>query len=194
MGRVWALAGAIVAAITLVFLLQGFVGAGTLLTMSLCVGGGAAAAYLPGQAYLSRGLWLAVGVLVGAVGFVLGAAAFPDTNVGLWLGGIVPVLILALLTMFTKRQSNFLAGVIGSGAMAGVYANVFNLDPQSINVSAPIAIGQTMLPLGFGYLAGMIVILFIRTDREWEADQQADTGGDDGQPGSPESAEKEVAS
>jgi hypothetical protein len=45
---VWALAGAIVAAITLVFLLRGFVGAGTLLTMSLCVRGGAAAAYLRG--------------------------------------------------------------------------------------------------------------------------------------------------
>ena len=194
MGRVWALAGAIVAAISLVFLLQGFVGSGTLLTMGLCVGGGAVAAYLPGRAFLSRGLWLAVGVLVGAIGFVLGAAAFPDTNLGLWLGGIVPVLLLALLTMFTKRQSNFLAGVIGSGAMAGVYANVFNLDPQSINVSAPIAIGQTMLPLGFGYLAGMLIILFVRTDREWEAEQEAGTGGNDGRPDEPASAEQEVAS
>ena len=194
MGRVWALAGAIVAATTLVFLLQGFVGSGTLLTMGLCVGGGAAAAYLPGQAYLSRGLWLAVGVLVGAIGFVLGAAAFPDTNVGLWLGGIVPVLLLALLTMFTKRQSNFLAGVIGSGAMAGVYANVFNLDPQSINISAPIAIGQTMLPLGFGYLAGMLIILFVKTDREWEAEQEAASDGGDDQPDQSEGAEQEVAS
>jgi hypothetical protein len=96
--------------------------------------------------------------------------------------------------MFTKRQSNFLAGVIGSGAMAGVYANVFNLDPQSINVSAPIAIGQTMLPLGFGYLAGMLIILFVRTDREWEAEQEAGTGGDDGRPDESASAEQEVAS
>lgn len=194
MGRVWALAGAIVAATTVVFLLQDFVGAGTLLTMGLCVGGGAAAAYLPGKAYLSRGLWLAIGVIVGSIGFVLGAAAFPDTNVGLWLGGIVPVLILALLTMFTKRQSNFLAGVIGSGAMAGVYANVFNLDPQAINVSAPIAIGQTMVPLGFGYLAGMLIILFVATDREWEAEQDAKTDDGDDQPDESEGAEQEVAS
>ena len=194
MGRVWALAGAIVAATTVVFLLQDFVGAGTLLTMGLCVGGGAAAAYLPGKAYLSRGLWLAIGVIVGSIGFVLGAAAFPDTNVGLWLGGIVPVLILALLTMFTKRQSNFLAGVIGSGAMAGVYANVFNLDPQAINVSAPIAIGQTMVPLGFGYLAGMLIILFVATDREWEAEQDAKTEDGDDQPDESEGAEQEVAS
>jgi hypothetical protein len=182
MGRVWALAGAIVTATTVVFLLQDFVGSGTLLTMGLCVGGGAVAAYLPGRAYLSRGVWLFVGVIIGTLGFVLGAAAFPDTNVGLWLGGIVPVLLLALLTMATKRQSNFLAGVIGSGAMAGVYANVFNLDPQSINVSAPIAIGQTLLPLGFGYVAGMLVVLFVARDDEWEAEQgtsdatDADTG------------------
>jgi len=63
--------------------------------------------------------------------------------------------------------------VIGSGAMAGVYANVFNLDPQAINISAPIAIGQTVLPLGFGYLAGMLVILFMSTDAEMEAEQAA---------------------
>jgi hypothetical protein len=174
MGRVWALAGAIVAATAVVFLLQDFVGAGTLLTMGLCIGGGAVAAYLPGGAYLSRGIWLFVGVIIGTLGFVLGAAAFPDTNLGLFLGGIVPVLILALLTMFTKRQSNFLAGVIGSGAMAGVYANVFNLDPQSINISAPIAIGQTALPLGFGYLAGMLVILFMSTDAEVDAAKAAE--------------------
>ena len=180
MGRVWALAGAIVAATTVVFLLQDFVGSGTLLTMGLCVGGGAAAAYLPGRAYLSRGIWLFVGVIIGTLGFVLGAAAFPDTNVGLWLGGIVPVIILALLTMATKRQSNFLAGVIGSGAMAGVYANVFNLDPQSINISAPIAIGQTMVPLGLGYLAGMLIVLFVAKDDEWEAEQAATSDAEDG--------------
>jgi hypothetical protein len=181
MGRVWALAGAIIAATTVVFVLQDFVGSGTLLTMGLSVGGGAVAAYLPGRAYLSRGLWLLVGVIVGTLGFVLGAAAFPDTNVGLWLGGIVPVILLALLTMATKRQSNFLAGVIGSGAMAGVYANVFNLDPQSINVSAPIAIGQTLLPLGFGYLAGMLVVLLVATDDEAQAEQ---TGSDAAEGGS----------
>ena len=178
MGRVWALAGAIVGATTVVFLLQGFVGSGTLLTMGLCVGAGAATAYLPGRAYLSRGMWLFIGVLVGTLGFVLGAAAFPDTNVGLWLGGIVPVLILALASMWTKRQSNFLAGVIGSGAMAGVYANVFNQDPQSINISAPIAIGQTMVPLGLGYLAGMAILLLVSTDADVEKGKQAEAEAD----------------
>ncbi len=195
MGRVWALAGAIIAATTVVFLLQDFVGSGTLLTMGLCVGGGAAAAYLPGRAYLSRGLWLFAGVIIGTLGFVLGAAAFPDTNVGLWLGGIVPVILLALLTMATKRQSNFLAGVIGSGAMAGVYANVFNLDPQSINISAPIAIGQTLLPLGFGYVAGMLIVLLVAKDDEWEAEQAAkqDDDAEESDAGDTEADELEEA-
>lgn len=192
MGRVWAIAGAIVAATTVVFLMQDFVGAGTLLTMALCIGGGAAAAYLPGRAYLSRGIWLFVGVVIGTLGFVLGASAFPDTNLGLYLGGIVPVILLALLTMFTKRQSNFLAGVIGSGAMAGVYANVFNLDPQAINISAPIAIGQTVLPLGLGYLAGMLIILFVKTDAEWEAEAAAATSSEAVGEASP-AEEKEAA-
>jgi hypothetical protein len=169
MSRIWALAGAVVAAMTAVALLAGFVGPGTLLTTSVGVGAGTAAAYLRGDAYLSRGLWLLAGVLVGAVGFLLGAGAFPDTNVGLWLGAVVPTLIIAALTFATRRQSNFLAALLGSGALAGVYANVFNADPQSINVSLPIAVGQTVLPLGFGYLAGMAILLLMRTDAEVQA-------------------------
>jgi hypothetical protein len=143
------------------------------------------AAYLPGGAYLSRGIWLFVGVVVGTLGFVLGASAFPDTNLGLFLGAVVPVLLVALLTMATKRQSNFLAGVIGIGAMAGVYATVFNLDPQAINVSAPIAMGQTLLPLGIGYLAGMLVVLLVQTDDEWLAASAESSGaaGDQTRPG-----------
>jgi hypothetical protein len=171
MGRVWVLAGAVGAALTLVFVLQGFVGAGTLLTMSLCVGAGAAAAYLPGGAYLSRGLWLLAGVVVGALGFVMGASAFPDTNVGLWLGALFPVVVLALLAMATRRQSNYLAGLLGAGALTGVYAHVFNLDPQGINISAPIAMGQTLLPLGFGYLAGMAVVLLVPRDGDERRDE-----------------------
>lgn len=164
MGRVWMLAGAIVAALVVMFLLQDLAGSGTLLTMAGCVIAGAAAAYLPGGAFLSRGLWLFVGVIVGALGFVLGASALPDTNLGLLLGAVIPTLILATLTMWTKRQSSFLAGMLGNGAMAGVYAHVFDADPQSINVSAPIAMGQTILPLGVGYLAAVVVVLFVATD------------------------------
>jgi hypothetical protein len=155
------MAGAFLVAATVLFLLDSFVGKGTLLTMSVPIGAGVAAAALPGGAMLSRGMWLFIGALVGTLGFVLGASLFPDTAVGLWLGAVVPTLILALLTMWTKRPSNFLAALLGSGAMAGVYAQVFNFDPQAINVSAPIALGQTVLPLGLGYLLAVLAIQFL---------------------------------
>jgi hypothetical protein len=63
--------------------------------------------------------------------------------------------------MWQKRIDLFVAALIGSGAISGVYANVFNADPQSVNVSLAVALGQTILPLGFGYLAGILVRTFV---------------------------------
>lgn len=157
MGRVWILAGGLIAAATVMLLSQRFVSSEALLTMGMCIGAGGAAAYLVGDNTLSRALWLFGGVLVGAIGFLLGASTFPDTSVGLWMGAWVPVVLIALGTMWTKDPATFLAGLLGSGALAGVYAFQFNLDPQSINASLPIAIGQTIVPLGLGYLAGVLV-------------------------------------
>ena len=110
---------------------------------------------------MAAAVWLFVGVLVGALGFVMGASLFPDTNVGLWLGAVVPTLINALLTFWTKRVDYFLAATIGAGALSGVYANVFNLDPQGLNVSLLIALGQTILPLGLGFFCAVFVRVFL---------------------------------
>lgn len=169
MGRVWALIGAVVAALTVCLLLGGFIGSSTLLTASAPIGAGVVAAYLPGRGYISRGIWLAAGVLIGTLGYAMGATMFPDTQIGLWLGGVVPTLIIGLATMFTKQQSAVLAALLGSGSMTAVYAHVFDMDPQSLNVSAPIAIGQAMLPLGLGFLAGMVVKAFVAGDDDTAA-------------------------
>lgn len=154
MARTWVLAGLVIAAASVCALLVGFVGTTTLLTMSLPIGAGTVGAYLATDGFIARGGWLFGGVLLGSLGFVLGAAAFPDTAVGLWLGAIVPVALIALGTMWSRKEAYLLAGLLGSGAITGVYATTFNADPQSINVSLPIAIGQTVFPLGLGYLAG----------------------------------------
>jgi hypothetical protein len=169
MGRIWALAGALVVVYLFFLLIGDFLGAGGMLTMGLCAGAGAAAAYLSGTPGLARAIWLFLGVLIGALGFLLGAGVFPDTNFGLFLGAVVPTLIAALATMWQKRVDLFLAAIIGSGAISGVYANVFNADPQSVNVSLVVALGQTILPLGFGYLAGILVRTFVGGAAEDEA-------------------------
>jgi hypothetical protein len=187
MARIWALVGAVAAVATLLTLMVGFVGSDALLTMSVPIGAGVAAAYLAGDAFLSRGLWLFAGVIISALGFGIGALAYPDTNVGLWLGAVVPVVIIGLATFATRRPSNFVAALLGSGALGGVYAVTFDTDPQSINVSLPIAIGQTVLPLGLGYLGGMLVRTFMPDDAQAPPPAPADDGGDTSDAG-PESA------
>lgn len=174
MGRIWALAGAMVLGLLIILLLGPLGGLELQLTSALCVGAGAAAAYLGSPSHmLARGLWLLVGVLLGALGFALAAMIYPDTNIGLFLGGAVPITLTALATMWTKRQVDFLCGVLASGALAGVYATRFDFDPQSLNYSLPIAMGQTLLPLGLGFLAAVLIQTFLPTDDEKAAETTA---------------------
>lgn len=174
MGRVWALALGLILALLVLFLSGPLDGARILLTASVCVGGGAAVSYLGDPRHMfARGIWLFVGVLFGAIGYVLGASIFPDTTIGLFLGGVVPITLTALATMWTKRQTDFLAGIIGAGALTGVYAFQFNLDPQSLNYSLPVAMGQTIFPLGLGFLAGMVVQWMTTSDAAAQAIRDA---------------------
>jgi hypothetical protein len=150
------------------------------LTSALCVGAGAAAAYLGSPSHmLARGLWLLVGVLLGALGFALAAMIYPDTKIGLFLGGAVPITLVAVATTWTRRQVDFLCGVLASGALAGVYATRFDFDPQSLNYTLPIAIGQTLLPLGLGFLAAVLIQTFLPTDDESAAEAAAAPDADD---------------
>lgn len=176
MGRVWALALGLILALLVLFLSGPLDGARILLTAAVCVGGGAAASYLGDPHHMfARGIWLFVGVLFGAVGYVLGASIFPDTTIGLFLGGVVPITLTALATMWTKRQTDFLAGILGVGALTGVYAFQFNLDPQSLNYSLPVAMGQTIFPLALGFVAGMAVQWLTEPDGEASASSAADS-------------------
>ena len=147
MGRVWALALGLILALFVCTAL-GAARRAEDAADGLCVRRRRrAASYLGGTNHMfARGIWLFVGVLFGAIGYVLGASIFPDTNIGLFFGGVVPITLTALATMWTKRQTDFLAGILGAGALTGVYAFQFNLDPQSLNYSLPVAMGQTHLP------------------------------------------------
>lgn len=159
MGRIWTLALAMVLALFVVRIAGPLGGATTLLTASIGVGAGTAAAYL-GSAAISartRGLWLLVGIVFGALGYVMGAAVFPDTLNGLFIGGCVPIVLGALATTWTRSQTAFLCTVLGSGTLTGVYAKRFDLDPQSLNYSLPVAIGQAVFPLALGFIVASVV-------------------------------------
>jgi hypothetical protein len=155
-------------------------GTDTLLTAPLCVGAGMAAAYVGTPSHmLARGAWLLAGAVVGGLGFALAALMLPDTKMGTFFGGAIPVVILALATMWTKRQSDFLIASLGAGATTGVYAHVFFADPQGLNYSLPIALGQTILPLGLGFVAAIVVQQFVATDDEKAVSDGAQALADD---------------
>ena len=166
--RIWALALAFIVCIWLIRLMGDLGGTETLLTGSAPVGAGLVTAFLIGGAFFTRAVWLTVGVLIGALGFVIGAGVMTDNATGLALGSTITVILMALLTFWTRRQAAFLAAVLGSGSVTAVYAFKFNLDPQSLNVSLPIAIGQTILPLGLGFAAGMVCRTFLPDDDVYE--------------------------
>lgn len=172
--RVWALAAALVGAALVGLILVGFVGTTALLYAAPVGGAGAAAAYLPNGVSLNRAIWLFVGVLGGAAGFGIGALFFPDNNWGLFLGAAVPAIILAIITMWTRDELNFLTSVIGAGALAGFYATTFNLDPQGLTYDLPIVMGQVTFVLGLGYLAGALVKTFLPQQAEAAQDTTDD--------------------
>jgi hypothetical protein len=61
--------------------------------------------------------------------------------------------------------------------MTGVYAFQFNLDPQSLNYSLPVAMGQTIFPLALGFVAGMAVQWLTTPDAQASAAGAAGSAG-----------------
>jgi hypothetical protein len=135
-------------------------GVPTLKFAGAIIGAGAAAAYLPGGNSIARGMFLLLGVVFGSLSFLLGAVAFPDTNLGLLLGALVPILFSALAATFTRSAETLLVMLLGAGSMGALYTTDFFLDPQSINFTLPIAISQVMIAIALGYALGVLARTF----------------------------------
>ncbi len=179
MGRIWVLALGFIVGEWVLFALGDIGGTTLLLTASAPLGAGVVAAFLIGGSFFSRAIWLLVGVIAGALGFLIGAGFMTDNAFGLALGASITTIIIAILTFWTRKEAAFLCGILGWGSLGGVYAFNFNLDPQSINVSLPIGMGMTILPLGFGYLIGMLVRVLLPDDQEYQENRDAKHPEDD---------------
>lgn len=177
--RIWVLAVALAVGCSIVMLGVGFFGAETLKFSAVAVGAAAAAAYLPGGVALSRAVYLLVGIFIGALGFVIGAVALSDNNLGVYLGGIIPFFIAALVGMWSRKPEAYLTIVLGVGAFSGAYTTTFFTDPQSLNYSMPITIGGTILNVGLGYFLACLVRVFYPV-----GDKDVDTTSDSVNPSS----------
>lgn len=161
MGRVWVGWAGVVGVLLMLFIGLGFFGTPALQyglpVIALTIG----ALLLPNGELWWKGLCLLGGVVIAMIGFLLGAGVFPDNAFGYTLGGIVPVTIVALATMWTKKLSYFLAGVFGVAAFQAVYTAFFFSDPQSINFSMPLAFGITLAPMALTFLVFTLLTIFV---------------------------------
>jgi hypothetical protein len=186
MARVWILAGATALGCVLIYLTVGFMGVPTLKFAGAVIGAGAAAAYLPGGNSIARGMFLLLGVIFGSLSFLLGAVLFPDTNLGLLLGALVPILLSAVAATFTRSAETLLVMLLGAGSMGAIYTTDFFLDPQSINFTLPIALSQAMIAVSVGYCLGVLARTF---SPESKPDSDAAAARPPGEPGSESEAE-----
>ena len=161
MGRVWVGWAGVVGVLLMLWIGLGFFGTPALQyglpVIALTIG----ALLLPNGELWWKGLCLLGGVIIAMIGFLLGAGVFPDNAFGYTLGGIVPVTIVALATMWTKKLSYFLAGVFGVAAFQAVYTAFFFSDPQSINFSMPLAFGITLAPMALTFLVFTLLTIFV---------------------------------
>ena len=157
MKRVWIVAGALLVVALVQLLLVGFVGSDTLRAAFPVMVLSAAAVLIRGGAVWVKAIWIFVGSLVGMLGFVLGAGMFPDNNFGYFLGAAVPLLIVGVLVMWTKRVQYLVAVVCGVAAFQSVYTTFFFSDPQSINFSMPVAYGIMMVPMALTFLVFSVI-------------------------------------
>lgn len=158
--RVWALAFALVVGCTIVYFANGFLGENAVKFASVTIGAAAAAAYLKGGVALSRAIYLLVGALLGALGFGIGAMALSDNVWGVYVGAIIPIVIAAIIAMWSKKQEVLLTLVLGIGAFGAAFTTQFFTDPQGINYTLPITLGQTIFLLGIGYFLAAITRTF----------------------------------
>lgn len=161
MGRIWVGWAGVVGVLLMLWMGLGFFGTPALQyglpVIALTIG----ALLLPNGELWWKGLCLLGGAIIAMIGFLLGAGVFPDNAFGYTLGGIVPVTLVALATMWTKKLSYFLAGVFGVAAFQAVYTAFFFSDPQSINFSMPLAFGITLAPMALTFLVFTALSIFV---------------------------------
>ena len=157
MKRVWVVSGALLVVALVLLLMVGFVGSDTLRVAFPVMVLSAAAVLIRGGVVWAKAIWIFVGSLVAMLGFLLGAGKLPDNNFGYFLGAAIPLIIVSVLAMWTKRAQYVVAAVCGVAAFQSVYTTFFFSDPQSINFSMPVAYGIMMVPMALTFLVFALI-------------------------------------
>ena len=113
--------------------------------------------WYPDRTPLSRLGGFVVGFVLAWIGYVIRAAALPDTSVGQALDVVIVVLLAVAVSAASRNRLPLWTLLLGLGAFAGAYELTFIGDPTQV-LSTSLSTATTMLfNVGAGFLAASLV-------------------------------------
>jgi hypothetical protein len=104
---------------------------------------------------VNRVLAFLVGILAGAIGYVLRAAVFPDNTNARALTAALVILVVALVAGVSASRLPLWAGLLGVGALAGAYEEAFTASPGSVLTTLPVWLTSVLVMAAVGFAASV---------------------------------------
>jgi hypothetical protein len=114
-------------------------------------GAGAAVGLVPDRSVLARGSALALGLVVGFIGFALTAALLPDTDAGRAVGLVLTLALATLVVIVGLNRLPLWSVLVGVVAFGGVFGASFAASPGSILTEGPVAMSSVLLAGAIGF-------------------------------------------
>lgn len=118
---------------------------------------GGALGLVPDRAPAHRAAGFAIGLLAAWLGYLLRAAALPDTPGGRAVAVLVVVAVCALVAAGTRGAVPLWAALLGAAAMAGSYEAAYAADPTAFVATSPASATAVLLTAGAGFVVTSLV-------------------------------------
>jgi hypothetical protein len=117
----------------------------------------------------------AFGIGFGAawLGYLLRAAALPDTSAGVAVAALVVLLVCLGVAAATRGRLPLWATLLGAAALAGAYEPVYGADPTAFVSSSATTVASVLLVAGAGFVATSLLGPQIAAERERERAAEA---------------------
>jgi hypothetical protein len=173
--RRYILAGLVLAVLTtLIVLLSGSLGLDVENVALLGAALGGALGLVPDRSPAQRAGAFGVGFAAAWLGYLLRAAALPDTTAGIAVAVLVVLALCVAVAVATAGRIPLWATLIGAAALVGAYEPVFAADPTTFVSASATSAASVLLAAGAGYLATSLLGPQVAAERERERERERD--------------------
>lgn len=118
---------------------------------------GAVVALVPDRSAGARLLGFAAGFLAAWVGFILRAAALPDSDGGRSVAAMLTVLVCVGVVVLTRDRLPLWSLLLGAGTFAGAYELTFAAAPPEVVTTSLSTATTLLLTVAVGFFAAVVV-------------------------------------